>query len=231
MAGTPIADGELPHVAAAALRVDDAGLEPISPELALVTPELAARARAALPELDPDAWIPRPFDRTASAVAVEVSEELAEPGFAHTLAQLVRWTLIAVAVAFLATTAMTALGGDSQPELVDTPAVVRPTVSWPDAEGADYYNFQLHRGGRKVWDAWLTTERITLPKAWTYAGIPRQLEPGIYIWFVWPGYGPRAKSDYGPLLRRGILTVGGDSGARETASLRNRGALELLPRS
>lgn len=34
--------------------------EPISPELVLVCPDLAAAARAALPEVDPDATLRRP---------------------------------------------------------------------------------------------------------------------------------------------------------------------------
>ena len=45
----------------------------ISPELALVCPELRARALAQLPDRDPDGWIPRRFSEPWPAVAAPLS--------------------------------------------------------------------------------------------------------------------------------------------------------------
>ena len=47
--------------------------EPISPELALVCPELAARARALLPERDPDAFLPRRVAVVSQRRGVEIT--------------------------------------------------------------------------------------------------------------------------------------------------------------
>jgi hypothetical protein len=44
------------------------GTEPLSPELALVCPELRAAAIAVLPDRDPDAWLDRPPARETSPV-------------------------------------------------------------------------------------------------------------------------------------------------------------------
>ena len=39
-----------------------------------------------------------------------------------------------------------------------------------------------------------------MPRQWTFDGREHHLEPGLYRWYVWPGFGERAKSDYGKLI-------------------------------
>ena len=79
---------------------------------------------------------------------------------------------------------------------VGTPPVLR----WTPVRRASYYNVQLFRNGRKVLSAWPTKSSFRLKQRWRYLGKPRRLVPGRYRWLVWPGYGPRSKSDYGDRL-------------------------------
>jgi hypothetical protein len=80
---------------------------------------------------------------------------------------------------------------------VSTPPVLR----WTRVRGADYYNVQLFRGRHKVLSAWPSVPRLRLGRTWEYNGRRHRLERGrSYRWFVWPGRGPRALSDYGPLV-------------------------------
>jgi hypothetical protein len=75
-----------------------------------------------------------------------------------------------------------------------------PRLVWtPDAE-ADYYNAQLLVGGVKVLSAWPTRPQLQLKKTWRFSGRKYTLKPGLYTWYVWPGYGARSAVDYGELL-------------------------------
>jgi hypothetical protein len=75
-----------------------------------------------------------------------------------------------------------------------------PVLRWTPVRRASYYNVQLFRNGRKVLSAWPTEASFRLKKRWTYLGQGRRLAPGRYRWLVWPGFGPRSKSDYGKRL-------------------------------
>jgi hypothetical protein len=75
-----------------------------------------------------------------------------------------------------------------------------PLLRWTRVRRASYYNVQLFRSGRKILSAWPTKARYRLKKRWAYDGQRRRLEPGRYRWLVWPGFGPRSKSDYGKML-------------------------------
>jgi hypothetical protein len=75
-----------------------------------------------------------------------------------------------------------------------------PVLRWTPVRRATYYNVQLFRNGRKVLSAWPTEARYRVKKRWSYLGQRRRLAPGRYRWLVWPGYGPRSKSDYGKRL-------------------------------
>ena len=79
-------------------------------------------------------------------------------------------------------------------------AARRPLLDWRRVRGADYYNVQLFRNGRKILSAWPRFSKLQLRKQWRYAGKTRKLSPGIYHWYVWPGYGPRAAHRYGKLI-------------------------------
>jgi hypothetical protein len=75
-----------------------------------------------------------------------------------------------------------------------------PKLVWRlDAEAA-YYNAQLLLNGVKVLSVWPTRTSYLLKKSWKYNGRKYTLKPGLYTWFVWPGYGSRATVDYGPLM-------------------------------
>ena len=73
-------------------------------------------------------------------------------------------------------------------------------LAWLPSKGADYYNVQLFRNGKKILSAWPVTSSFRLPAAWKFAGKKVKLSAGTYRWYVWPGHGPRAKAKYGTLL-------------------------------
>jgi hypothetical protein len=75
-----------------------------------------------------------------------------------------------------------------------------PKLIWAlDAE-AEYYNAQLELNGVKILSAWPTVPAYVVKKSWKYNGRKYTLKPGVYTWFIWPGYGPRSAVDYGELL-------------------------------
>lgn len=75
-----------------------------------------------------------------------------------------------------------------------------PRLDWRTVKGADYYNVQLFRNGRKILSAWPRHSRLQLHKAWRYGGKRRTLDRGTYRWYAWPGFGRRAAHRYGKLI-------------------------------
>lgn len=75
-----------------------------------------------------------------------------------------------------------------------------PRLTWRTVRGADYYNVQLLKGGRKILSAWPHGAHLQLRLSWKYKGAHRRLGPGLYRWYVWPGYGSRSAQRYGPRL-------------------------------
>jgi hypothetical protein len=75
------------------------------------------------------------------------------------------------------------------------------------APAAPYYDLVLWHDGHRVYDAWPTTTSFRIPRTWTYGGRSHRLEPGTYLWFVYPGIGPRSRARYGPLAASGTFTV------------------------
>jgi hypothetical protein len=93
--------------------------EPLSPELALIDPELAARARAALPEpgsfgARPSRPAPRPVEAVATAPAA-VESTRPYPLWARVTAAL--WLLVLGIL----------IGGAAIPHAQDTPRVLPPS--------------------------------------------------------------------------------------------------------
>lgn len=75
-----------------------------------------------------------------------------------------------------------------------------PRLVWRKDADASYYNAQLFFNSTKVLSAWPKSPSYALKKTWTFGGRKYTLKPGLYRWYVWPGYGERAQADYGPLL-------------------------------
>ncbi len=81
-----------------------------------------------------------------------------------------------------------------------------PLLAWAKVAKASYYNVQVfHRG--KVLSLWPKSPRVRMPREWTFGGRGYRLGPGLYRWYVWPGFGERAKSDYGKLIGSNFFVV------------------------
>ncbi len=75
-----------------------------------------------------------------------------------------------------------------------------PKLVWALDSEAQYYNAQLLLNGQKILSVWPVRPAYVLKKSWKYEGRKYTLKPGIYTWFVWPGYGARSAVDYGELM-------------------------------
>jgi hypothetical protein len=172
----------------------------LSPELALVDPDLAAAARALLPERRivlaarnhdirrrrAHSWRPERRDMGVAVVGL--------------LAGLAMATGVA----------LTDAPTGSRPHVAPTlssPARAPVTVRWTSGSPGSYFDFVLWRDGRRVLDAWPTTPSATVPASWTYRGRRYKLTPGRYSWFVYPGVGPRSDVRYGALAASGQFVV------------------------
>ncbi|MGZ8739504.1 MAG: HYR domain-containing protein [Gaiellaceae bacterium] len=75
-----------------------------------------------------------------------------------------------------------------------------PRLLWtPDAE-AQYYNAQLLLNGAKVLSVWPKGPTYVMKKSWKFNGRKYTLKPGLYSWYVWPGFGARPVAQYGDLI-------------------------------
>jgi len=75
-----------------------------------------------------------------------------------------------------------------------------PTLTWVLDSEAAYYNAQLLLNGKKILSVWPTRPAFVLKRSWKFEGRKYALKPGLYTWFVWPGYGARSAVDYGELM-------------------------------
>jgi len=95
-----------------------------------------------------------------------------------------------------------------------------PLLKWTRVTKATYYNVQLYRddtagaaatqqppGGGKVLSRWPTKPQYQLRKSWRFERQHRRLAPGHYLWYVWAGYGPRSKQQYGGQIVNSSFTV------------------------
>ena len=98
----------------------------------------------------------------------------------------------------------------------------RVRFTWARIGGAGYYNVQLYfaadlrtqslapakvQADVKVLSVWPKKNLFVLKRTWRFAGVRYGLRPGLYRWFVWPGYGSRQDVDYGPLMGSSTFVV------------------------
>jgi hypothetical protein len=88
-------------------------------------------------------------------------------------------------------------------------AVVRAPVhfAWARIANATFYNVQVYRGTHKVLSRWPARSGIALPARWKHAGQIKRLAPGVYSWYVWPAFGPKAHARYGKMVGASTFTV------------------------
>ncbi|PWU24708.1 MAG: hypothetical protein C5B48_04940, partial [Candidatus Rokuibacteriota bacterium] len=93
-----------------------------------------------------------------------------------------------------------------------------PLLRWARIAGASYYNLQVYRlgattqsvtsvPGRKVISVWPSGPSYRLTRTWKDSGRTERLLQGRYVWFVWPGYGPKKANRYGTLLGQSTFVV------------------------
>ena len=75
-----------------------------------------------------------------------------------------------------------------------------PKLVWVRNSEASYYNVQLFRGAEKILSTWPEKAAVKLKRTRKYQGHTYKLTPGIYRWYVWPGFGARSAVDYGDML-------------------------------
>jgi hypothetical protein len=75
-----------------------------------------------------------------------------------------------------------------------------PLLRWGPVRHARYYNVQLFRGRHKILSAWPRVNHLRLQASWIFDGHLERLTRGRYHWYVWPGYGLRARNRYGKLI-------------------------------
>jgi hypothetical protein len=75
-------------------------------------------------------------------------------------------------------------------------AAANPVLRWDAIRGATYYHVQLFRGKKRILAAWPSTNELTLPAAWRWAGHHYKLGPARYRWYVWEGIGKRSFARY-----------------------------------
>lgn len=95
------------------------------------------------------------------------------------------------------------LGSPRNGAVVHSPPILR----WTPVRKATFYNVQVYYRGQKVLSAWPEKPRRALTRRWVYSGRDLTLRKGTYLWYVWPGFGSKAKSRYGQLLGQGTFRV------------------------
>jgi hypothetical protein len=207
-------------------------LNEVSPELVLVDPELRARLLPQLTSFDvPDVLRERsPIVIAQPVVSLETVAPLETRERRHSeRGRSLLVTLIAASVTINAlfvyskwdddvrsAAVPVAARADSTPASsslsTTTQALVAPTISWQPVTGASYYNLVLWRGHRRILDLWPTSTRVILPGAWDYRGQRGSVSPGRYLWFAYPGFGPKTSAHYGTPVQHGVLIVNDTKG-------------------
>jgi hypothetical protein len=197
-------------------------LGPVSPELALVDPELRERARALMPDVpgirvrrreigEPElavvhvpAW--ETHRRRLATVSALLAASVASLGLAITLAASVDRTPSSVARPAATVDAAPRTGPlvtdpTPAPTAPSAPVVPGPRFIWAPQRGAVGYRVALYRDGRLIFEQDVKKPTIALASTWTYRGRFEQLTRGPYRWLVW------ALVRQGDSVRRGRAIV------------------------
>jgi hypothetical protein len=81
-----------------------------------------------------------------------------------------------------------------------------PRLAWVAVRHASYYNLQVMRG-RKILSVWPARPSFQMRRTWMYNGRRIRLRPGVYHWYVWPGFGRVSAARYGRLLGSSTFVV------------------------
>ena len=207
-------------------------VDPVSPELALVDPELAEQARALLPD-GPGIRIAGPretIELIPFSVPAIPARRRVRPALAIA-AVLLGAALVAgigsgVALSVLdrepAAQSSAPVAAPTLPPTQASPAPRPPTAPpsrsgsnvveaprfvWPAEPGADRYRVALYRGGQQIFERDVRATALELPRAWTHEGRAYGLTRGTYRWVVWPLFGSGEESRLGPAIVSADYTV------------------------
>src|SRR5919198_229272 len=163
--------------------------DPISPELALVDPELADRARRDLAEHR------ERLRRERRLAAAPATPETPLPAAS------------APRLIYMPRPARTRLPAPPAPAAITRTARPR-TFVWLPVRGSTFYEIRIFRNDREIFEARTRKARLTLPRTWRYGGTSYRLKPGAYRWLVLPGFGARTRPRYGAAVVSATLRVG-----------------------
>ena len=181
-------------------------LEVASPELALVDPVLAARARGGLAE--PEDTLARIESRVRTQ-AIRPEPPAAPPARPRRPWGLVAGSALVASVLVVGLARMVSAGpAPSAPPHSAAPATRRAPVAvvqrqgvaqrvaaevgssrrfaWAPVPGASDYVVQFFRGPRLVYSRHVAGTSVTVPASWVFRGRQTSLAPGDYRWYVWP---------------------------------------------
>jgi hypothetical protein len=108
-----------------------------------------------------------------------------------------------VSVSLLRTVRRAALFSPPARSVVSGPTM----LAWRAVPKTSFYNVQVHRNGRKILSRWPSRARFGLRRSWQHEGRTFRLRPGVYTWYVWPGFGTLAKPRFGKLLGQSSFRV------------------------
>ena len=182
-------------------------MEPLSPELALVDPLLAAHARAGLPT----------SDILAALETRRATEEARRGAFAKPVLALFGLGAVAWMV-------FVGVGGDARPDRAASPPVVAApaapehaapstpagrTLSWRARPHARFYRVKVlaNRGALKpgfLFDVWTAIPQLPVPSTRLDHGRPVPLAAGTYRWVVYPEFGANKRVASGTNAARPI---------------------------
>jgi hypothetical protein len=195
---------------------------PLSPELALIDPDLARVAREQQTRAPADAaLVAGTHARTSSHSESPSRPRRRRRRFVWAAALI---TAIAAGVLFLPSDKLlrtahlrgTSHGRQAQPETPTNMGSSRTgskratsasaaalgrasqaSFGWVPVRNASYYVVRFFRGDRRVFEARPAQPRLVLPLRWRFGGRRYRLEPGRYHWSVRPGFGRRSAERLG----------------------------------